>query len=110
MKKLILSSLVLMAFTIGVLAVDLTFSWKANSTNELVTAYTIEQAKDTYMTNFAPIITVTGTNIGVVKNVNVGAKYRVVAKNVAGTSGPSNTAMYPTNAPSNPTEFKLGLP
>lgn len=106
MKKLLTVLAILTALTLSVLATDLTFSWKANHTNEMVTSYVIESSKVAPYTNFIPVVTIAGTNVGTIRGVTAYAKYRVVAKNGVGSSPPSNTADYPTNAPTAPVEFK----
>lgn len=111
MKKFLSISLTLLFLSSATFAADFWFTWKHNPTNEFVTSYVIEQSKAP-STNFVAIVTVPGTtNVGVVKGLTAGTyKFRLVAKNGAGTSQPSSELSYPTNAPSVPTEFNFTVP
>lgn len=92
-------------------ALDLWFSWTPNPTNELVTSYVIQQATGT-STNFVDVVTAPGTtNKWVVRNLgNNSYKFRLVAVNGAGRSGPTPWISYPTNSPSTPTNFNFSTP
>jgi hypothetical protein len=111
MKKM-LSTLIVaaMMFVASAAAIDLNCQWKANPTNEMVTSYVVEMAKDTpNFTNFIPVVTVTTTN-ATVRGVTTSCALRVVAKNIQGTSGPSNVDKYPKVAPTVPVQFIITNP
>jgi hypothetical protein len=111
MKKML--SAILLSITLFVMsatAVDLTCQWKANPTNEMVSSYVVEIARDTpNFTNFVPIVTVTTTN-ATVRGINTACALRVVAKNIQGASGPSNSDKYPKVAPTVPVQFLITNP
>lgn len=107
-----LSALILAVtlFVTSATAVDLTCQWKANPTNEMVSSYVVEIAKDTpNFTNFVPVVTVMTTN-ATVRGITTSCALRVVAKNIAGTSGPSTSDKYPKVAPTVPVQFIITTP
>lgn len=115
MLSILISTVVL--FAASAVAVDLTCQWKANPPNELVSSYVVEIAKDSpNFTNFVPVITVSGNQTnGIVRGITQantpnGCKLRVVAKNIKGSSGPSNTDTYPKVVPTVPVQFNITNP
>jgi hypothetical protein len=113
MKKM-LSTLILAVtlFVTSATAIDLTCNWKANPTNEMVSNYIVEVAKDApVFTNFIPVVTVSGnTNVALIRGITTASAFRVRAKNIQGTSGPSNTDKYPKVTPTVPVEFIITTP
>ena len=115
MKKIFATFALLVMFTLAWAATpstyDLWFTWKANPVYESVTSYVVEKAT-LPNTNFVAVITVSGTtNVAVVKGLSAGSyKFRLIAKNGVGSSGPSNVLDYPTNAPTTVLEFNYTTP
>lgn len=110
MKTFMAIYLIMAALSVG--AYDLWFTWTASPAADVVSNYVIEQAK-LPNTNFVAVVTVSGlTNVGVVKGLATSSKYqfRIVAKNMAGASLPSNVVTFPTNAPSQISDFQLTTP
>ena len=113
MKKML--SAILLSITVFVMsapAIDLTCTWKANPTNEMVSNYIVEVAKDApVFTNFIPVVTVSGNaNVALIRGVTTASAFRVRAKNIQGTSGPSKSDKYPKNAPTIPVDFIITTP
>lgn len=108
MKKLlsVILSLSILLTPIAIGAADLTFGWKLHDQIEFVSNYVIEYKGTTTNAVFSPLVTVAYTNVAVVKNAKDGS-YRVVAKNIAGNSPPSDVVIVPTNIPTQTLEFQL---
>jgi len=108
--KTILSTLCVFLVSTAVFAVDIPFTWKLNPPMEMVTSYVIEYSRPgTVNSNFVPVVTISGnTNFGVVRGLPLATyKFRLVAKNGVGSSIVSQEITVPTNAPSQPIEFRI---
>jgi len=108
MKKALSILLLTIMLVTSVSAVDLWFKWTPNPTNEMVTSYVIQQASGN-STNFFDVVTAPGTtNVWPIRGLGNGSyKFRLIAVNGVGRSIPSSVLSYPTNTPSQPTNFQI---
>ena len=112
MKKILLILTLCGALITPLFADDITFSWTANPSTEMVSSYTIQYIMAP-STTWATITTVSGTtNTAVIKGIVRGVQYqfRVYANNGVGQGEPSDVVAIPSTIPSKVTGVQYTLP
>lgn len=100
-------SLLTISTCLGGFIADISLSWKTNPDGEFITKYVVYQAKAP-STNFAAVVSTTGTNFAKVRVTSTGTyQFKVSAVNGIGESGLSQAVQVPNVAPSIPTNITV---